>query len=1090
MANLEALKKSRKTDRAAFTKAYNRVEELITLEGVDISELEAELNVLKVKSDRLEITHANILELLPEQDFEAEFEVVEDFRDKKLYGLKQKQEGLSLVNKIIEDSDKFQYLLQSTVEGSRAREVIESFPPTGDNYPKAIDCLKTRFGQQQIRALETLGVTTDKSAALLYPLVESCMPDDFLSAWQRSSNFDLGSDSKKRLDSLLKFLKTEVESEERINLAMTGFGLKDDSSYKNGNNLNKDKMCTAASLLSTSVTAEKLCVFCSGKHGSTNCFKAQKLPYSEKLKILKDKGCCFKCLNAGHRVGKCRCFVKCLICNKMHYAIMCTESNKHVTKPKSNNSEKEIKEQNKSVNMASISNTPQVLLQTLKVKIKGKNCSLTVRAMYDSGSQKSYIRKEIASVLGLAPLRQQLLSHALFGGEKINEEIHNVYKIELGSLDGNFNCNFDIVDQYIICNDVPSVSYGPWIDELKSMNIRMFDIEDKLGPIDFIIGADVAGRLFTGKRRVLSSGLVALESYLGWTIMGKTNLLSEREDTAMMVISMFVREATISDLFSLEVLGISDPVEMKSKKENKYLTKLYFEETVRINEDGRYEVSLPWKGDHLPLPSNKEIAMKRLETSTRKLHHENLFTAYDDVFKEWASLGIIENDPVESSSRHHEQYLPHRPVVKQQGTTKVRPVFDASARQVGSPSLNQCLESGPNLLELIPSLLLRFREHKYGIIADIEKAFLQISVRSEDRNFLKFFWWNGKENVDPKIIRHARVRTIDILLRSFYVDDLITSLDNEAEILPFIEESHHILAEEKFNLRGWKYTGDGDPEQVTSVLGLIWNRREDELKINLDWLETYELEIVSKRVILSVTHRVFDPVGFLCPVLLKSKLMLQKMWKDNIPWDREVEDNMKLEFLKWFEELISLKNLSVRRCFHPASSGQHCISVHTFCDASQFAYAAAVFVRIECADVVQVNLLAATSRVSPVKTITIPRLAATVAARLCRSVLSALQWDNVNQHYWTDSTTVLGWIQREEFWSVFVNNRVQEIRKLTDPILWKHLPGAQNPADLPSRVGVLLTNSHSVDGGRDPNGFYKLRKTGQLPNLFLTNNLF
>ncbi|GBN11809.1 hypothetical protein AVEN_47116-1 [Araneus ventricosus] len=120
----------------------------------------------------------------------------------------------------------------------------------------------------------------------------------------------------------------------------------------------------------------------------------------------------------------------------------------------------------------------------------------------------------------------------------------------------------------------------------------------------------------------------------------------------------------------------------------------------------------------------------------------------------------------------------------------------------------------------------------------------------------------------------------------------------------------------------------------------------------------------------------------------------------------------------------------------------------------QFAYAAAVFVRIECADVVQVNLLAAKSRVAPVKTITIPRLellSATVGARLCRSVPNALQWDNVKQHYWTDSTTVLGWIQSEELWSVFVNNRVQKIRKLTDPTLWKHLPGARNPADLPSR---------------------------------------
>ncbi|GBM42392.1 hypothetical protein AVEN_130271-1 [Araneus ventricosus] len=96
-------------------------------------------------------------------------------------------------------------------------------------------------------------------------------------------------------------------------------------------------------------------------------------------------------------------------------------------------------------------------------------------------------------------------------------------------------------------------------------------------------------------------------------------------------------------------------------------------------------------------------------------------------------------------------------------------------------------------------------------------------------------------------------RTVDILLRNFYVHDLIISLNNESEILPFIEECHHILAEGKFNLRGWKYTGDDDTELVTSVLGLIWNRREDKLKINLDWIEAYEFEIVSKRVILSVT---------------------------------------------------------------------------------------------------------------------------------------------------------------------------------------------------------------------------------------------
>ena len=177
------------------------------------------------------------------------------------------------VDSSIKGSDEFQYLLQSTVEGSHAREVIESFPPTGDNYPKATDCLKTRFGhydlqeevyvrgllklvlnitnsnfslnnscalynnlEQQIREPQTLGVTNDKCACLLYPLVESCMPEDLLRVFHRGLSLDSGDGYTKKLDTILKFLKTEVESKGRTNLARTGFGLTDATSYKREGN--------------------------------------------------------------------------------------------------------------------------------------------------------------------------------------------------------------------------------------------------------------------------------------------------------------------------------------------------------------------------------------------------------------------------------------------------------------------------------------------------------------------------------------------------------------------------------------------------------------------------------------------------------------------------------------------------------------------------------------------------------------------------------------------------------------------------------------------------------------------------------------
>ncbi|XP_054713457.1 uncharacterized protein LOC129222921 [Uloborus diversus] len=266
------------------------------------------------------------------------------------------------------------------------------------------------------------------------------------------------------------------------------------------------------------------------------------------------------------------------------------------------------------------------------------------------------------------------------------------------------------------------------------------------------------------------------------------------------------------------------------------------------------------------------------------------------------------------------------------------------------------------------------------------------------------------------------------------------------------------MAQAKFNLRCWQYSNDKNPEVKTNLLGLIWNRETDTIKLSLNWVEDQHFDKITKRVILAVTHKVFDPVGFVSPVLLLPKLMLQDLWKSGISWDADVDENMKEKFLHWFEDLCLLKEVSIPRWVQCHEKNKKSCSIHTFCDASGRAYAATVFLRIQSDTEVEVHLLASKSRVAPAKQITIPHLeliAATVGARLCTSVLESLQWQNVELTFWTYSTVVLSWIQKGEIWTVFVANRVREIRKLTKPNSWKFVKGVKNPADLPSRAAQL-----------------------------------
>lgn len=192
-------------------------------------------------------------------------------------------------DKTLSAEHKFQYLIQATVPKSAAHDLVTSFPPTSENYPKAINYLKSRFGndkilvevyvrellklvvnnvnnrkstistlydklQTQLRALESLGVTSDKYAAMLFPLVESALPDEILMAWQRSMNqLRNEDDNEDQLNLLLKFIRNEVDSEIRLKMARSGMSERIE---------NSNEFSTAMVSSNSTIDRNNLCHFC------------------------------------------------------------------------------------------------------------------------------------------------------------------------------------------------------------------------------------------------------------------------------------------------------------------------------------------------------------------------------------------------------------------------------------------------------------------------------------------------------------------------------------------------------------------------------------------------------------------------------------------------------------------------------------------------------------------------------------------------------------------------------------------------------------------------------------------------------------
>ncbi|GFX05536.1 uncharacterized protein TNCV_3434401 [Trichonephila clavipes] len=252
------------------------------------------------------------------------------------------------------------------------------------------------------------------------------------------------------------------------------------------------------------------------------------------------------------------------------------------------------------------------------------------------------------------------------------------------------------MDQKRICTPIPKLKDSELINELKEYGIFVSDasvnencclFQREPNEIHMLLGADIIGNLLIGDEvKHLKGGLVAVNTHLGWTVMGKMKMEKERHSNVLL--SLHVSDNCIKDLWSLDVLGIKDPFEKKTRIELEEAAKDHFARHVTRDADGRYVVSLPWIQGHPFLSNCRNLAERRLKNCVRSLERSKNLGKYEAVFHSWQNEDIIE-EVQNVADKKNEHYLPHHPVYKDNSTTKIRPVFDGSAKEKNSSSINE-----------------------------------------------------------------------------------------------------------------------------------------------------------------------------------------------------------------------------------------------------------------------------------------------------------------------------------------------------------------------------------------------------------------
>ncbi|XP_045463807.1 uncharacterized protein LOC123673366 [Harmonia axyridis] len=942
--------------------------------------------------------------------------------------------------------------------------------------------------QKHLRALEALKLPIDKWDALIIYLISIKLDHASRREWELYNN----SPNLPSLSEFIDFLKGRCRFLESLEL--NNENMQHKVHNKQHTNMN---VKTSRSFVTTH---NHSCSFCKNDHLIYACPEFLKLESTSRLNETKRLRLCVNCLRVGHLTRECRS-AGCRKCNKPHHTLLhfnnrADTSTSSASTQRSSNSEIQStassSQQNTSVNNSEIALTstntymkPIVLLSTALVEILDKHGNPhDCKVLLDSGSQSNFISERICKILGL---QMNKINFSISGINQVKSNINYTTFANIHSKTNDYQTTLPCFVLSNIAGNLPSFTFNKNIVKLPQ-NITLADPNfHESTPVDLLIGAEIFWELVSIGQIKLGNGQPILQkTKLGWILSGpiQTKKQTNPEYQCNLSINTLELNEQLCKFWEIEQCP-----EVKYVSEEENACETHFKQNITHRPDGHFSVSLPLKESPVKLGDSKTSSTNRFLALERKLlKNPELQAQYHDFIKEYLTLNhmsLTDNQTDESGF-----FLPHHCVLKDNSsTTKLRVVFDGSAKSSSGLSLNDILMVGPTIQDDLFSIVLRFRRHKFVLSADITKMYRQVYINPEHRFLQKILWrFNPNEKISTFTLNTATYGTAcaaflsirclhevaylhqvefpkiaSIILQDFYVDDLLTGSDSLEELLYIKRILSNLLEQHGFTLRKWVSNFQeiqsqedflltiGSREQ-NKTLGLLWNSSSDVLTYTIS--SNHFTEKITKRQILSSICQIFDPLGLLSPATIVAKIILQQLWKLNISWDESIPMDLHSKWLSYRSHLNKLNEIKFPR--HIQCSDSTSIELHGFCDASEAAYGACVFIRsIDAFGNYTCNILCAKTRVAPLKQITIPKLelcGATLLSDLMNKVKDSIKISFNKTYYWSDSTIVLAWIRSSpSLLKTFVANRVAQIQNLTDPDCWNYINTSENPADLLSR---------------------------------------